>query len=255
MAGVTQATDAFSPAFDAAYTANLQRKLGLFGMELGSGWMHPSRSGGGAPSTTKDAEFVLNYFRLMSACRVDYTDTWRALLDIPAASVSGNAHQSSGPRVQSGASTVGETDPYEGLDSGEKLGRRGTSDTEEGSICGTDEEVLRPVLPVLKAAGASSEQMREWVPWVREYSSRIDTHGIGNSHPEGEEEGRRERLEIMRKSNPLFILRAGDLEQALKAAENGGEPSTYWKVAAECNSPCFLIHTCQSVSGSYHGCR
>lgn len=222
---MTQANEAFSPAFDAAYTANLERKLGLFGMELGSGWMHPSRSGGGAPRTTKDARFVLTYFRLMSACRVDFTDTWRALLDVPASSVAGKAHPFSEPRMQSEAGTMGgKPRPCARLGAADKAGNRCASSTEEGIICNTDEEMLRPLLSVLKAAGTSSEQMREWASWVREYSSRIDTQGIGNSHPEGQEEGRRERLEVMRKSSPSFILRAANLEQALKAAEKGGEP-------------------------------
>ncbi|CAN0350154.1 unnamed protein product, partial [Ectocarpus sp. 8 AP-2014] len=55
----------------------------------------------------------------------------------------------------------------------------------------------------------------------REYSSRIDSQGIGNGHPEGEEEGRKERLAIMRNSSPAFVLRKKSLEQALKAAETG----------------------------------
>lgn len=229
---MTQANDAFSPAFDAAYTANLQRKLGLFGMELGNGWMHPSRSGGGGPHTTKDAQFVLEYFRLMSACRVDFSDTWRALLDVPASSVADQAHQFSGQLVQSGDSTMGaKRAPYAGLDSAEKVGRCGASGTEEDTICSTDEEVLQPLLSVLQAAGASSEQMQQWASWVREYRSRIDTHGIGNSHSEGAEVGRRERLEIMRKNSPPLILRAANVEQALKAAENGGKPSAFSNVA------------------------
>lgn len=218
---MTQANDAFSPAFDAAYTANLQRKFGLSGMELGSGWMHPLRSGGIAPRTTQDAQFVLKFFRLMSACRVDFSDTWRALLEIPASSVADKALLFSGLRVQPGASAIGAKT---GLDS--EKAKCGASGTKEGMMCSTDEEVLRPLLSVLEAAGASSEQMREWASWVREYSSRIDTHGIGNSHPEGEEKGRRERLEIMRNSSPLFILRTAQLEQALNAAENGGEQSS-----------------------------
>lgn len=136
--------------------------------------------------------------------------------------------------------------PYAGLDSAEKVGRLGASGTEEDTICSTDEEVLQPLLSVLQAARASSEQMREWASWVREYSSRIDTHGIGNSHPEGAEEGRRERLETMRKSSPPFILRSVNLEQALKAAENGGERSAYWNVA----SALFLVGVGDTLPGN-----
>lgn len=49
--------------------------------------------------------------------------------------------------------------------------------------------------------------------------------GIGRHHPEGEQEGRRERLEVMRTSNPAFILRAKALDQALNAAQDGGDPT------------------------------
>lgn len=176
--------------------------------------MHPSRSGGKvAGASTQDAQFVLDFFRLMSSCRVDFTDTWRALLDVPALSAARKAQQPSGAPVHSRA------------DDGTELGgdRGCASGTQEDTICGNDEEALRPLLSVLTAAGASSEQMREWTAWVREYSSRIDTQGIGKSHPEGEDEGRAARLEIMRKSSPAFVLRAESLEEAVRAAEMGGE--------------------------------
>lgn len=52
---------------------------------------------------------------------------------------------------------------------------------------------------------------------------RVDAQGIGTSHPEGVEAGRRERLDVMRTSNPAFVLRASTLAQAIKAAEEGGE--------------------------------
>lgn len=166
-------------------------------MKLGSGWMHPSRSGGEATgATTEDAQFVLEYFRLMSSCRVDFTDTWRALVNVPGLSAARKAQQLSGAAVRSGA---------DGTDVG---GRRGcASDTEEETIGGSDEEALRPLRSVLTAAGASDVQMREWAAWVREYSSRIDSQGIGKSHPDGEDEGRASRLEIMRENSPAFVLR------------------------------------------------
>ncbi len=210
LSGVARANEAFSPAFDAAYTSILQRKLGLSGMELGSGWMHPSRSGGGAAGATKDAQFVLEYFRLMSTCRVDFTDTWRALLDVPALSMTRKARRFSGGAVEGGEGRS---------DIGQGSGRDCASGTQEDDTWGN----LRPLRSVLMAAGASGKQIREWAAWVHEYSSRIDTQGIGKFHPEGEAEGRRERLEIMRKSNPAFVLRAATLEQALKSAEIGGE--------------------------------
>lgn len=218
VSGVARANEAFSPAFDAAYTTSLERKFGLCGMKLGSGWMHPSRSrGGAAGATTEDAQFVLKFFRLMSSCRVDFTDTWRALLDVPALSATSKTQQfSRAPTVHSGA------------DGGTELGGgRGCANGTQEEAIYSNEQALRPLLSVLMAAGASSEQMREWAAWVREYSSRIDTQGIGKSHADGEGEGRAARLEIMRKSSPAFILRAESLEHALKATEMGGELPNY----------------------------
>lgn len=203
VSGVAEANAAFSPAFDAAYTAHLQKKLGLRGMDLGSGWIHPQRSGSAPPGEMQenlppDAQFVLNFFNLMTACRTDFTETWRALLDVPALSVARKARRNL-TAEQSGATGV------------------------EDDICGDDEETLRPLSAVLNAAGASSTARKQWATWIREYSSRIDSQGIGNDHPEGEEEGRKERLEIMCSSSPAFVLRRKSLEQALKEAETGGE--------------------------------
>eukprot|EP00903_Cladosiphon_okamuranus_P015722 g14512.t1 len=213
VSGVARANEVFSPAFDAAYTASLEHKFGLCGMKLGSGWMHPSRSRGVAAGvTTEDAQFVLDFFRLMSSCRMDFTDTWRALLDVPTLSAARKTEQFSGaPNVHSRS------------DDGTELGggRRCANGTQEEAIYGDDQEALRPLLSVLKAAGAASEQMREWAAWVREYSSRIDTQGIGKSHPDGKGDGRAARLEMMRKSSPAFVLREESLDQALKAAEMG----------------------------------
>ncbi|CAM9343077.1 unnamed protein product, partial [Hapterophycus canaliculatus] len=204
VSGVEEANGAFSPAFDAAYTAILQRKLGLADMELGSGWIHPARCGGKASDkatgeVSSDARFVLRLFWLMSECRTDYTGTWRALLDVPALSATRTA---------------------QGLDMNRE-GPASSARAEEDRTHSDDEETLRPLRAVLKAAGASSEQMQEWVIWLREYSSRIDTQGIGRLHPKGVVKGRAERQEIMRKSNPDFVLRATHLEQALGAAERG----------------------------------
>lgn len=175
--------------------------------------MHPSRSGGGAAgATTADAQFVLEYFRLMSACRVDFTDTWRALLDVPALPAARKTQQRSGAPV------------HPGTDGTEERGGSGCAGgTREDGLCDSDREALRPLLSVLTAAGASNEQMRQWAAWVHDYSSRIDRQGIGKAHPDSENEGRTARLEIMRKSSPAFVLRADSLEQAVKAAEMDGE--------------------------------
>eukprot|EP00752_Nemacystus_decipiens_P010009 g8924.t1 len=206
VSGVARASEAFSPAFDGAYTASLERKFGLCGMKLGGGWMHPSRSRGeAAGATAEDALFVLEFFRLMSSCRMDFTDTWRALLEVPGSSAARTAQQLSGAPVGTG---VGG-------------GRSLASGTHEEVIYDNDEEALRPLISVLTVAGASTAQMREWAAWVREYSSRIHSQGIGRSHPDGEDAGRAARLEIMRKNSPAFVLREDSLEQALQAAETG----------------------------------
>ncbi|CAM9859545.1 unnamed protein product [Ectocarpus fasciculatus] len=198
VSGVAEANAAFSPAFDAAYTAHLQKKLGLRGMDLGSGWVHPRRSGGAPPGEMQeklppDAQFVFSFFNLMAACRTDFTETWRALLDVPAQSVARKARRNL-TTEQSGAGVV-------------------------DAFCADDEETLRPLSAVLNAAGASSTTRKQWATWIREYSSRIDSQGIGNGHPKGKEEGRKERLETMRGSSPAFVLRKKSLEQALMAAE------------------------------------
>ncbi|CBJ27840.1 conserved unknown protein [Ectocarpus siliculosus] len=201
VSGVAEANAAFSPAFDAAYTVHLQKKLGLSGMDLGSGWIHPRRSGDAPAGEMQeklppDAQFVLSFFDLMAACRTDFTETWRALLDVPALSVARKARRNL---------------------TTEHLEATGVED----DICNDDEETLRPLSSVLNAAGASSTARKQWATWIRDYSSRIDSQGIGNGHPEGGEEGRKERLAIMRSSNPVFVLRKKSLEQALKAAETG----------------------------------
>lgn len=51
----------------------------------------------------------------------------------------------------------------------------------------------------------------------------INQQGVGRPHSGDCDEGRRNRLEMMRTSSPAFVLRTRALEQAVKAAEQGGE--------------------------------
>lgn len=171
-----------------------------------------------AEEVPSDARFVLRLFRLMSECRTDYTGIWRALLDVSALSSTHEAQQLSGTQSQSGAD-VTENVEIRGA------GPASVDSSEEGITGGDDEETLRPLRAILNAAGASSTQLEEWAIWLREYSSRIGAQGIGKSHADGEEEGRAARLEVMRNGNPDFVLRATNLEKALRAAEKGGERS------------------------------
>lgn len=46
--------------------------------------------------------------------------------------------------------------------------------------------------------------------------------GIGKNHPDGEEAGRLQRLAVMRKMNPVFVLREAAISKALGAAQDGG---------------------------------
>lgn len=192
MSGVAEANEAFSPAFDAAYTAHLERKLGLAGMELGNGWVDLLRNGAAGIGETKgqlspDANFVLEFFVLMSTCRTDFTRTWRALLDVPAFSVALRNKCSSGSRFQSKAErlTLNKTPSSKGCDPLSKdLGRGGqnppiTSDADNSQdgyrVEITDEEALRPFLAILKEAEVSNKQIQAWAAWIREYMVRIDT--------------------------------------------------------------------------------
>lgn len=191
VSGVAEADKAFSPAFDSAYTNHLQRKLGLTGMELGSGWVDVLRDGGASPCETKtelspDARFVSRFFRLMSTCETDFTDTWRALLDVPALSTVPKP-TSAGLEVRVGTEGIAEgpASTSVGLDDAGKrapVGSRNRDSTAKGccTLDGdgpdvTDEDVLRPLVPVLRAAGASSDRMGDWAEWTREFMARIDT--------------------------------------------------------------------------------
>lgn len=191
VSGVAEADKAFSPAFDSTYTAHLQRKFGLTGMELGSGWVDLLRDGGASSCETKadlssDAQFVLRFFGLMATCGTDFTDTWRALLHVPALSTV--------PPKKTGLENVGlkeegiagrQASTYEGLDgAGTRIsGKHRNGDSTSEGCCTrdgvesevTDEEVLRPLVKVLKAAGVSSDRMTGWAKWLREYMGRIDT--------------------------------------------------------------------------------
>lgn len=191
VSGVAEANKAFSPEFDFTYTSHLQRKFGLTGMELGGGWVDALRSGGTSPCEMKaglssDAQFVWRFFQLMSTCETDFTDTWRALLDVPALSKV--------PKMTPGGLEVrlvkeviagGQVSTPVGLDdagtraSGGSQNRESTAEeccTRDGDGSELpDEDALRPLVSVLRAAGVSSDQMRGWAEWTREYMARIDT--------------------------------------------------------------------------------
>lgn len=302
--GVAEASKAFSPAFDAAYTGLLQRKLGLTALKLGSNWSDILRSEVDEANETireasPDARFVLELFRLMASCRADFTDTWRALSDVPALSVALHTTRPAGlPSAGRHQHRAGVDASDLDQDRAERV--RDRSSNKYGSAGGnerdwemSDNELLQPLRAVLKDSVASSAHMRDWATWTREYMARIDsqvrlltgyrrrfpkwvpgmpfysrrgrslyrlcaclaiprgsrvilhtmmwntnlrfehmqkrpdlrrvdTQGIGTSHPEGTKAGRRERLKVMRTSNPAFVLRASTLSQAIKAAEEGG---------------------------------
>lgn len=192
MSGVAEANKAFSPAFDSTYTNHLQRKFGLTGMELGSGWVDALRDGGTPPCETKaelssDAQFVWRFLRLMSTCETDFTDTWRALLDVPALSAVPKTTTPEGLEVRSGKEGIagGQACTSVGLDdAGTKApegsqNRDGTAEEcctrDGGGSEVTDGDALRPLITVLRAAGVSSDRMRGWAEWTREYMARIDT--------------------------------------------------------------------------------
>lgn len=191
VSGVARANEAFSPAFDAAYTAHVQRKLGLSGMELGNGWIDKLRTTGSETfgERSSDAQFVSELFRLMASCRADFTRTWRALIDVPALSLVLHASELSSVRIRARAGKPGglETSPsgpVGDLASGLlERNLRGAGIAEDGDSLDaidavTDREALRPVIGILNAAAASNEQMHEWADWVREYMARIDSQVI-----------------------------------------------------------------------------
>lgn len=169
--GVAEANKAFSPAFDAAYTHLLQRKLGLTALKLGNNWVDVLRSEADEASETTreaspDAQFVLELFRLMAGCRADFTDTWRALSDVPALSVA--LHTTRSP----GLPLAGRHQHRAGVDASNKGGSMGGSDRDWEL---SDDELLRPLRAVLEASGASSAHMRGWATWTRKYMARIDS--------------------------------------------------------------------------------
>lgn len=186
--GLAQANEAFSPAFDAAYTSCLQRKLGLVGMELGGGWTAALRSGAvqtrnGTAGVPPDARFVFDLLRLMADSGTDFTHTWRSLIEVPALSVALNSKRNAAFHRR--------------LDQEERIGVDASAFTQVGKVeMGvpdvsfddwarestaeildiTDEDCLQPLSTVLKDAKASSQQMLAWVRWTREYMALIDSH-------------------------------------------------------------------------------
>lgn len=164
-------------------------------MELGSGWVDVLRDGDASPSETSemkvelssDAQFVSRFFRLMTTCETDFTDTWRALLDVPALSMVPKATSPAGLKVRVGKEGIagGQASTSVGLDEGSTRvpgGNRNRDSTAEGWSTRdgdapevTDEEALRPLFSVLRATGVSSDRMRGWAGWTREYMARIDT--------------------------------------------------------------------------------
>ena len=204
VSGIAEANKVFSPAFDAAYGQNLQRKLGLTGMGLGSGWVDLLRrtDADGSETTgnvSSDARFVLELFRLMSCCDTDFTRTWRSLLDVPALSEALGARGGGGEilaQIQrdDGVSTKDQVDSVTSrgarrdriIAEASAAGWDGR-DKRDGTVAGvsaqryvqgvelSDEEVLRPVIGVLTAARVSREHLHHWAAWSREYMARIDS--------------------------------------------------------------------------------
>lgn len=192
VSGVAEANKAFSPEFDITYTNHLQRKFGLTGMELGSGWVDALRDGGTSPCEMKtelssDAQFVLRFFQLMSTCETDFTDTWRALLDVPALSTVPKITPAGlEVRVVKEGMARGQASTTVGLDdagTGAPGGSQNRESAAEECCCTRDgdgsqvpdEKALRPLVSVLRAAGVSSDQMRDWAEWTRDYMARIET--------------------------------------------------------------------------------
>lgn len=187
--GIAEANAVFSPAFDEAYTLHLQRKLGLEGMELGDEWVaalrHPSEERSGTLAIPSDREFVMDLMRLMADCGTDFTDTWRAFIEVPPMSVALRRKVSSGSRPRSAEEMQPESNAMpmsrerEGLGDPD-FGYRDGSNWEERTktrvnIDVTDDECLRPLSAVLTAAGTSGDRKKQWARWIRRYMARIDT--------------------------------------------------------------------------------
>lgn len=189
LSGVARANEAFSPAFDDAYTTYVQNKLGLAGMDLGEGWMHESRSEGckrGAGSNngssdskgiTSDAVFVMELFGLMADAETDFTDTWRALMEVPALSAASNETMSflsaRAPKGPIPPETVSRSSPPHEVEKA-SVGTELSDGTGYSRII-RDEECLRPLRKVLEVAKVSSEQAGRWGRWIGEYMARIDS--------------------------------------------------------------------------------
>lgn len=56
------------------------------------------------------------------------------------------------------------------------------------------------------------------------------SQGIGRSHPDGKEAGQKQRMEVMRRSNPAFVLRESAMSKALEAADQGGATSFFFSI-------------------------
>lgn len=156
--GIAEANDAFLPAFDAAYTFRMQRKLGLEGMDLGNDWAAALRSGsaerhqGTHATLSWDAVFLLDLLRLMANCRTDFTDTWRALIDVPGSSEALKSRNSS----ELDSDSVGAGESHEDMEV-------------------WDDECLQPLAAVLARAKPSQKQRQQWAQWIRQYMARIDS--------------------------------------------------------------------------------
>lgn len=181
--GVAEANSAFSPAFDAAYTAHLQRKLGLEGMDLGNGWAAVLRNrytpNEGPVNLPPDGVFVLDLLRLMEDCGTDYTDTWRALSGVPALSVTQDGDDVSGLRTRSGGDSISSVGPNKMRAAGPDLDIGEDGQPECGGLMREDVEIcdskcLQPMSAILADAKVSGDQMRRWAQWIRQYMVRID---------------------------------------------------------------------------------
>lgn len=177
------------------YTTRLERKLGLTGMELGSGWVDLLKGEGSdnheskdkANEWTPDGQFVMRLLHLMSDSGTDFTNTWQALADVPASSAglpkstrslldaSMTMRESDTTGLRPPACTNGHSTGASTSGSNDAIGSQG------GDLTGThrpfmsDEEILRPLLALLVTAKASSTQRQEWAVWTREYMARIDS--------------------------------------------------------------------------------
>lgn len=167
-------------------------------MNLGAGWVRALQHDQssvieGSRQVSSDAVFVLEFLHLMADCRVDFSDTWRALMEVPALSVA--------LRVPSSLpyGTSPETNPrhVESIEPGYQAKKEylvnilGAGIEVEEHACHrifggpttesytqirdiTDEECLRPLSAVLRASNSTIEQLKGWSRWIRRYMARID---------------------------------------------------------------------------------